>query len=164
METLILGPKLFSRDEPLPATFQSYKHLTLSFELIVTAIIWPKFRCSPSRSGCASSLAMEHAALSHHKTFHRRVPSAGCCATPPSWSHDMRGARHTSADEAGGGAPAQRTPQVPAHTKLSSHYSFHTIHYSKCIELLWNTFQRLNREMFTFFSEASNEKCCFNST
>lgn len=136
METFVLGPKLLARDEPLLATFQSYKHLILFFRLTVTSIIRPKFRCSPSCSGCASNLATKHKALSHHTSFHRRVPSAGCCATPPSWSHNTCGARQMPADKPGGGAPAQRTPHIPALTKLSSCHSFHTIHYNKCTELL----------------------------
>lgn len=39
--------KALTRDEPLLATFQSYKHLTLLFGLIVTSIVWPKFQMFP---------------------------------------------------------------------------------------------------------------------
>lgn len=93
------------------------------------------------------------------------VPSQGlspqgalCCASPASWSQDTQGARHVPADEAGGEAPAQATPHDLASTALSSLCSFQTIHYIKRIELLWNPFQRLHKEMLTFFSDVSNEK------
>lgn len=136
-ETLILQTKLlFFRNGPLIAIFHSYKHLPLF---------------------CANSLVMEHA-LSYHMTFHGRVPSAGFCVTPP-----LLVLRH------GGCWRSPSTEQTPHLVCSSTYQAFFTLLFPhNTSEQIYRAPLKVSktqqRVIHSFFSKASDEKCCFNST